>query len=63
MHIVMKREKILRAMGNCDDSGMPGYCGQHKYQPNEKQFYTVLLCIARDVAVQRPALAVSAGEQ
>ena len=34
MHIVMKREKILRANGNCD-SGIPGYRGQHKYQPNE----------------------------
>jgi len=36
MHIVIKREKILRAMmdnGNCDESGMPGYRGQHKYQP------------------------------
>ena len=33
MHIVMKREKRLRAMmenGNCDDSGIPGYRGQHK---------------------------------
>lgn len=33
MHIVMKREKRLRAMmdnGNCDDLGIPGYRGQHK---------------------------------
>jgi len=33
MHIDMKREKRLREMvdnGNCDDSGIPGYRGQHK---------------------------------
>jgi hypothetical protein len=28
MHIDMKREKRLRAM--MDDSGIPGYRGQHK---------------------------------
>jgi hypothetical protein len=61
MHIVMKREKILRAMmdnGNCDDSGMPGYRGQHKYQPNEKQIYTGVLYISPDVAVHGAAFHV-----
>jgi len=33
MHVVIKSEKRLRVMMddvNCDDSGIPGYCGQHK---------------------------------